>query len=264
MTDHNLDQITHGLKSVQLDDEDASKYFINYISDDLDALGDDDNNNNNDNNNNEHDQIDDTNDDIDISSLPSSLIITPVPQELFTNQQMKDEFEQLFRVYDSQITILYLKFFQRVRITFTSSHNALQARLHLHEHLFYGTRIKTYFACPIIFRGSNPGTYLCPPEPEKLFLISPPASPPVGWEQKVEDPPIVDLNLLAAIAQLEPNQSHELHSREYGSNAPSIVIHTCDDYINTDERSKALREKLIKPTLVQTRRPPTNHSDEQN
>jgi hypothetical protein len=77
-----LDQITHGLKSVQLEDEDTSKYFINYISDDSDGLGD---------NNNEQEQhhIEDTNDDIDVSLLPSSLIITPVPQKLFTNEQMK-------------------------------------------------------------------------------------------------------------------------------------------------------------------------------
>jgi len=78
-----LNQITHGLKSVQLNDEDASKYFINYISDDSDGLGDD--------NTNEHqnNHIEDDGDYIDVSSLPNSLIITPVPQELFTDQQMK-------------------------------------------------------------------------------------------------------------------------------------------------------------------------------
>lgn len=59
----------------------------------------------------------------------------------------QDEFEQLFRVYDPDIVVLYLKFFQRVRITFTSSNNACQARLHLHEHPFHETTLKTYFAC---------------------------------------------------------------------------------------------------------------------
>ena len=29
----------------------------------------------------------------------------------------------------------------------------------------------------------------------------------MGWEQKLEDPPIVDLNLIAAIAQLQPSKS---------------------------------------------------------
>jgi len=210
-------------------------------------------NNNNINNENESVHSSDDNDEIDVSSLPNSLIITPVPQELFTNQQLKDEFEQLFRIYDSQIIVLYLKFFQRVRITFTSSHNALQARLHLHEYSFHGTTFKTYFACPIIFRGANPDTYLRPPEPEKLFLISPPSSPPVGWEQKLEDPPIVDLNLLAAVAQLQPNESHELLPSELGSKAPAIVIHTCDD---PDEGNNIGRGKLIRPTLIQTKRPP--------
>ncbi|CAF0873037.1 unnamed protein product [Adineta ricciae] len=254
MTDDNLDQITHGLKSVQLDDEDASKYFINYISDETDVLSTDDHHQQQHQTENNHD----TNEYFDISSLPSSLIITPVPSELFTEQHVKDEFEQLFRVYDPDITVLYLKFFQRVRITFTSPHNALQARLHLHEYRFHGTIIKTYFACPIVFRGGSSETYLRPPEPEKLFLISPPSSPPVGWEQKVEDPPIVDLNLIAAIAQLRPNESHELFSSGHGSNAPSIIIHTCDDPVNTDDINQSLRQKLIKPTLIQTRRPPSD------
>ena len=153
-----FDQIAHGMKSMQLDDEDASKYFINYISDEP---------NEPDSNPSQHEQVhvqDDT-DGLDLTELPSSLIITSVPQDLFTNQQMKvwsllssvdrsadlfflfkDEFEQLFRVHDSQIIVLYLKFFQRVRITFTSSHTALQARLHLHEYVFHGHPLKTYFA----------------------------------------------------------------------------------------------------------------------
>ncbi|CAF1260997.1 unnamed protein product [Rotaria magnacalcarata] len=245
----------HDFQSLQLDDEDSSKYFINYISEDSDGLADD----NNTENEHEHVQSPDNHDDVDESSLPNSVIITPVPQELFTNQEFKDEFEQLFRIYDSQIVVLYLKFFQRVRITFTSSHNALQARLHLHEHPFHGTVFKTYFACPIVFRGANPGTHLRPPEPEKLFLISPPPSPPVGWEQKAEDPPVVDLHLIAVIAQLQPNKPHELLSSDLGSKAPAIVIHTCDDNTETNYIGGG---KLIRPTLVQTRRPP--QTDEQN
>jgi hypothetical protein len=83
-----LDQLTHGLKSVQLEDEDASKYFINYISDDEDGLGDNNNNNNNDNEH-KNNHIEDEINDIDVSSLPNSLIITPVPKELFTDQEIK-------------------------------------------------------------------------------------------------------------------------------------------------------------------------------
>lgn len=149
----------HDFKSLQLDDEDSSMYFINYITEDSDSVE------------NTHENISnpspEESDQSESNSVPNSLIITPVPQELFTNQQWKvsdlpsftwkshqsfvffsqDEFEQLFRVYDSEIIVLYLKFFQRIRITFTTSSQALQARLNLHEYSFHGTTIKTYFAC---------------------------------------------------------------------------------------------------------------------
>ena len=68
---------------MQLEDEDASKYLINYINDDSDDLNDA-----------PHPEqsnhvVHDDNTDIDVSSLPNSLIITPVPPELFVNQQLK-------------------------------------------------------------------------------------------------------------------------------------------------------------------------------
>jgi len=48
--------------------------------------------------------------------------------------------------------------------------------------------------------------YLHPPPVDRQFLISPPASPPVGWEQPREDRPVVDYDLLAAMAQLTPGK----------------------------------------------------------
>jgi len=58
------------------------------------------------------------------------------------------------------------------------------------------------------------------------------------------------------------DQSHELLPKEHGNNAPSIVIHTCEDPTALSEADNALRQKLIKPTLVQTRRPPNNETNE--
>ena len=75
-----LDQITHGLKSMQFDDEEASKYFINYISDDTYDLN---------GNIDQHNQMENDTSDIDVSSLSNSLIITPIPNELFNSQEMK-------------------------------------------------------------------------------------------------------------------------------------------------------------------------------
>ena len=48
--------------------------------------------------------------------------------------------------------------------------------------------------------------YLRPPANEKNFLISPPGSPPVGWEQIREDPPNATplaVDLIAALRKLE-------------------------------------------------------------
>lgn len=51
---------------------------------------------------------------------------------------------------------------------------------------------------------------LQPPAPTKQFLISPPCSPPAGWAQAEECEPIVNQELLAALANLTPGEVHEL------------------------------------------------------
>lgn len=54
--------------------------------------------------------------------------------------------------------------------------------------------------------------YLRPPVNEKNFLISPPGSPPVGWEQIREDPPNATPlanDLIAALRKLELQEQSE-------------------------------------------------------
>jgi hypothetical protein len=46
--------------------------------------------------------------------------------------------------------------------------------------------------------------YLLPPKPEKQFLISPPSSPPAGWESVNEKQPAINYDLITAITNLTP------------------------------------------------------------
>ena len=42
------------------------------------------------------------------------------------------------------------------------------------------------------------------PTPYRQFLISPPASPPVDWEPEFEREPVINYDLISAIAHLAP------------------------------------------------------------
>lgn len=69
--------------------------------------------------------------------------------------------------------------------------------------------------------------YLRAPALTKQFLISPPASPPVGWEPRDEGEPLVNYDLLAAIANLTPGEAHEIHPPT--DSHPGIVVHVCEE-----------------------------------
>jgi len=61
---------------------------------------------------------------------------------------------------------------------------------------------------PLASLSDHSGNHLAPPELEKNFLISPPGSPPIGWEQIQEDPPNaapLAEDLLVALERLQLN-----------------------------------------------------------
>jgi hypothetical protein len=47
------------------------------------------------------------------------------------------------------------------------------------------------------------------PALEKQWLISPPASPPVGWTQEVEAPPVINYELIERLNQLKASDECE-------------------------------------------------------
>jgi len=183
-----------------------------------------------------------------------TLVVTNVDSEVFVDELIKSEFEAEFLAFDKTAAFYYIRTFRRVRIDFSSSSPAAAARSSLNMKVFGVNPIHCYFIK--VYGPSAPEeAFLQPPPLEKQFLISPPCSPPVGWEQPREGQPVVDYDLLAAIAELAPGEDHELQPST--SRTPSIVVQLCQG--QEDLRNK---QRPAGGRITQTRCPERQHSVE--
>lgn len=182
--------------------------------------------------------------------LPKSIIVTNVDLSVFDNLDVKANFEAMFREYEPNATFHYLRSFRRVRVDFEAHLAASSAKLSLDGTPLGNNVIHCYFL-QILSPCTDEDAYLHVPPLEKQFLISPPASPPVGWEQPKEDKPVVDYDLLSAMASLSPGETHELHPGKQVTllgksiSTPSIVVQVCG---TEDMLEVCSASRRIKPT----------------
>jgi hypothetical protein len=102
-----------------------------------------------------------------------------------------------------------LKSFRRIVVSFFDIDSAVTIRQKVDGEHIMGCRVRVYFG---LNTPLNPTDQHLPlPKSDKLFFISPPPSPPMGWEMRDEGPPnqmFLAEDLAAALAKLHADPNH--------------------------------------------------------
>jgi hypothetical protein len=168
---------------------------------------------------------------LDLSDLPplvtpsppsNTLIITNLhdpsvfhPANLATIRNLLDSYAQIH-------SFAPLKSFSRIIVTFYNTEAATSIRQSLDGTMLMESRIRVYFGNPTPL--NNPDQHLELPKSAKLFFISPPPSPPHGWEMRNEDPPNKQVHaedLAQALAKLHATPTNGNTSQEPCKDIPS-------------------------------------------
>lgn len=135
---------------------------------------------------------------LDLSDIPP--LVQPTPPSntlLFTNLQDRDIFHpdnlETIRGLIAQTAPIHawspLKSFRRIVVSFYDEASAIAVRKIWDGESILGDTVRVYFGAPTTVDMDAQDRHLALPDAGKLFFISPPPSPPHGWEVRLEDAP---------------------------------------------------------------------------
>lgn len=173
-----------------------------------------------------------------------------------------------------------LKSFRRIVVSFFDEDSAVRVRKIWDGEAILGERVKIYFGQNTPVRARD--EHLALPDAGKLFFISPPPSPPHGWEMRLEDAPnklVHADDLSAALAKLNhhseppvatdspvtPSGDGSLSSVRTRSRSSTLIYQPDDKSPNmpavvvedmTDEPEEMSPIETSRPIMAHTSRPP--------
>ncbi|KAL2073511.1 hypothetical protein VTL71DRAFT_10837 [Oculimacula yallundae] len=173
---------------------------------------------------------------IDLSSIPPLQMPTPPSNTLLiTNLQDPSVFRpenlQTIRELINTSAPIHswapLKSFRRIIVSFFDEASAIRIRQILDGEAIMGERVKVYFGQTTSIEVKD--EHLNLPDAGKLFFISPPPSPPHGWEMKLEDAPnklVHAEDLAEALAKLHAKPRTDLPASPISDGEEGRVIRT--------------------------------------
>jgi hypothetical protein len=211
-------------------------------------------------------------------SPTNTLILTNLPAELFNSTSLAQLREVVAQACGEPEAVRHwipLKSFTRVVICFATVALARDLRASLQGIAVSGRQVRIFYAPSMDARVTR---RLEVPPLERNWLISPPGSPPVGWQSAREDPPNIDAlgpvlkerleklpldDAQASKAASSPTDAWEpepLFRRrsitllESSKDGPGIVVHLEEQDARLEEQRE--HEERMRKTMLHTARPP--------
>lgn len=235
---------------------------------------------------------------LDLSSLPPlTQPVTPTNTLLITNLDDLEIFRpdnlQTIKELINQTAPVNswspLKSFRRIVCSFADEQAAIKVRSIWDGEAVMGRRCRVYFGQHTPLHMTQQDQHLALPDAGKLFFISPPPSPPCGWEMRLEDAPNKQVHaedLADALAKLHhrnpapvdtpisPVEGASVRGRRSRSStlifqpneptagSPSLPCIAVDDMTDEPMELSVSPIGTEKPILAHTARPPVDLMEE--